>query len=757
MGPGTTSRRVVWVRRLAVLAALLTVAGLVIAKTGLLTGRQAPAAAAGGRMSAEQLTALFTTYGDTSGQWSGADRTASLPLPDGRLLWLFSDTFLGPVGPGHSRPRTSPFINNSAVVQRDGRLERTVHGGTPQDPAALVPTGVAGEFYWVGDATVHGEGDVHAIYNRYRRTGGGGLDFTLLGSALATFSLPDLTLTGVRPLPLSDRIAWGSELLADGGHTYIYGSEAVEGMKFAHVARVSGTDLGGAWQFWTGSGWSPEESASRRLLSGVGTAYGVQRVGDRYLLVTHENNLMFSPDFVAYTAPSPTGPFEGPDYLFRAPETDDGDIVYDAHLHPDLSRPGRLLMSYNVNSLDAEKMYSDVRVYRPRFVEVGWPRTPPDPKAVPAAPAGLVAAAEGAGNAVLNWQAPAGAPTGYRVHRRDVTAGQTHFVRLPQVVPDTHFSADFLVNGHTYEFRVSAVNAAGEGPVSGSAGATATVPPPSPPVDVRAVAGTAGEVTVSWPEQPFVRVHRVLHRDLTAGQREPVPAGSFTGTSARIGPLVHGHEYEFTVVAVGGGGLSQPSAPVTATAFQAPPGPPAGLTARSATDGTIRLAWKPPGPGVTYRVHQRDVTAGETAFRPPAPVGDATEHTARLLVHGHEYEFVVTAVNGGGEGPRSVPVRARSGYTPPQAAPANFRVLPGDRPGELKLSWDPTAAATGYWVTTRDLTAGQAGPVRSELPTLGTSTTLILLPGGHRLELTVAAFNQGGDGPATTAVEVVVP
>ena len=157
---------------------------------------------------------------------------------------------------------------------------------------------------------------------------------------------------GVEELPLGDRVSWGSEVLADGAYTYVYGTEAAGRMKFAHVARVRGTDLGGPWEFWTGSGWSPRMAESARVLSGVGTNYGVRRVGDRYVLVTHENNLLFSADFVAYTADSPTGPFTGPQYLFRAPETDAGHIVYDADLHTELARPGKLLVSYNVNNLD---------------------------------------------------------------------------------------------------------------------------------------------------------------------------------------------------------------------------------------------------------------------------------------------------------------------------------------------------------------------------------------------------------------------
>ncbi|GIG88555.1 fibronectin type III domain-containing protein [Plantactinospora endophytica] len=750
---GRPARRI-WV---ALVALVVLLAGsLVVVRFGApFLRRSAQTVAAGPGMAAAELTALFSSYGNTSGRWSGADRTASVALPDDRLLWLFSDTFLGTVDANHARPRDSPFINNSAVVQRGRQLERTVHGGTPEQPTSLVPTGVAGEFYWVGDAVVDGA-NVRAVYNRYRRTGSGPLDFALLGSAMATFALPGLHLTEVRPLPLSDRVAWGSDLLTDGGYTYVYGSEPVDGMKFAHLARVPGTDLGGAWEFWTGTGWSGREAASHRLLSGVGTAYGVQRVGDRYVLLTQENNLVFSPEFVAYTASSPAGPFEGPVPLFRAPETDAGNIVYDAHLHPELARPGRLLVSYNVNSLDVESAYTDTRIYRPRFVEVDWPRPEPDPRVLPAAPTELRAESQGAGNAVLNWQAPAGAGHEYRIHRRDVTAGQSHFVRLPQSTSATSFSADFLVNGHTYEFRVSAANGAGEGPASNTATATATVPPPPAPANVRAVAGTRGDVVVHWAEIPLVQVFQVFYRDRTSMQRKPTLAGSFTGTSARIASLRHGHRYEFTVVAVGGGGTGPPSAPVPATAFVAPPEPPDRPTAVAAEDGTIRLSWRPVAPGLSYQVHRRDLTAGETAFTLVSPGGGGTEYTARLLEHDHEYEFVVRAVNQGGPGRASAPVLARSRYAAPATAPTGLRVVPGAGPGELAVDWKPTAGALGYWVSIRDVTAGQATFVRDEVPTLGTSTNRILLTSGHTYEVTVAAFNQGGIGPAATAVPAVV-
>ncbi|MEU3767544.1 DUF5005 domain-containing protein [Amycolatopsis keratiniphila] len=354
--------------RILVPAALLFSA--MVASSGIASAPPPPVAPVAG------LNELWNAYGDQGGHWTGGDRTVSVPLPDGRTAWLFSDTFLGTVNPDHSRPRDSPIARNTLVVQRpDGSLGETLHGGTADAPEALIGLAGSDEHYWVGDGVVQGD-VLRVLYNRYETTGSGGLDFRSTGTSLATFRLPALTPSELLVIPVGDKVAWGSELLEDGGYIYIYGAE----QGHLRLARVPVGGLRGPWQFWTGVGWSPHEEDSARMLAGVGTAFSVTRVGGEYVLITMDTGPGFSPVMLAYTAGSPTGPFGAPVVLYRAPEASDRRIVYDATAHPQLSRPGKLTVSYNVNSLDHGDNIADVRIYRPRFVELDWPPRPNWPR-----------------------------------------------------------------------------------------------------------------------------------------------------------------------------------------------------------------------------------------------------------------------------------------------------------------------------------------------------------------------------------------
>ncbi|MGX7674621.1 fibronectin type III domain-containing protein [Plantactinospora sp. DSM 117369] len=451
-----------------------------------------------GGLSAAQLNEAFNTYGDTSGRWNGGDSTASVRLPDGRTVWLFSDTFVGPVNADGSRPDWQPMIHNSMVVQDGAELVETRTGGTAEEPLSLVGSGtdvIPGEIgHWVADGTVEGS-TLQVLYNRYQRTGSHSLDVRITGTALASFDLPALTLRSLTPLPLADRIAWGSAILEDGATTYIYGASLLNDagpVKSVYLAKVAAGQLAGPWQFWTGTGWSSQESEAARLMGGTSTAFGVQRIGDQYVMVTVDGNLVFNSEVVAYTATSPTGPFTGPIHLFRAPEPQPGReiIVYDARFHPELARSGKLLVSYNVNSLADADNRADARLYRPRFVEVDWPRPTPEPAMLPPTPAGLTGTADQERRARLSWTASAGA-TAYRIYRRDVSFGQSHPVRLPQDLVGTSFTGEGLEDNHVYEFSVAAVNANGESTRSGPVTVTGRAGPPEQGSFQTAPGGTA--------------------------------------------------------------------------------------------------------------------------------------------------------------------------------------------------------------------------------------------------------------------------
>lgn len=87
----------------------------------------------------------------------------------------------------------------------------------------------------------------------------------------------------------------------------------------------------------------------------------------------------------------------------------------------------------------------------------------------PAAPTGLTVL-PGNATARLCWSATTDTDA-YALLWRDVTAGGA-WTRMPYPIRDTCYTAQLLVNGHAYEFRVSGANSAGESELSGAVTAT---------------------------------------------------------------------------------------------------------------------------------------------------------------------------------------------------------------------------------------------------------------------------------------------
>jgi hypothetical protein len=316
----------------------------------------------------------FEAYGNDNtllDDWTGADGAMSILLPDGRVVWDFSDTFLGYVNSDGSRPPGQLLINNSMIVQANGALVQTLHGGTAQAPTALIIPAEQDAWYWVGDMTVEAD-RLRVFVMEFIRTGPGIFDFQWIGNAIASFVLPDLTLENVVPTHGENNVMYGAAVLEDGGYTYIYGTEDVSGTeKYLHIARATAGNLLGTWEFYTGTGWSSDPTASARLLEGVGNGFGVTKFGNRYLLFTMNTLVAFSDQLLMYSANNPAGPFGQRTRVYSTPESQHGLFTYDVHVHPEFTDVnGRLLLSYDVNSFDPNDLLTNVDNYRPRFIRV---------------------------------------------------------------------------------------------------------------------------------------------------------------------------------------------------------------------------------------------------------------------------------------------------------------------------------------------------------------------------------------------------
>ncbi len=304
---------------------------------------------------------LFTRY---SG-WTGGDATYSIPLPDGRIMWLFGDSFIGTVKP--DRSRTGGLFLRNAVMIQDGNQMTTLSGGV----SAFLEPSNPGWWYWPGHGLAHGD-TLQVIFFGFKSTGGGAWDFAYASVDVATFHLPDLTLISIERKVTDPPTNYGACVLEDGGYTYLYGSEKVGLSKFMHVARVQGRDLNGTWEYFTGTDWTTDPAASARVFAHVSDQFSVFKKDSRYYLLTQHHIL--GGEINIYDSDNPAIGFDDKKLVYCTPQSNAGNLfTYNAFAHTEFSGSDGLLVSYNVNSFVFGDLFQNADNYRPYFVRIkGW-------------------------------------------------------------------------------------------------------------------------------------------------------------------------------------------------------------------------------------------------------------------------------------------------------------------------------------------------------------------------------------------------
>jgi fibronectin type 3 domain-containing protein len=292
------------------------------------------------------------------------------------------------------------------------------------------------------------------------------------------------------------------------------------------------------------------------------------------------------------------------------------------------------------------------------------------------------------GEVTVGWDTVAGA-TSYNVYVA-ASSGVTkaNYETLPSgnrhPVAAGPFTKSDLIDGTTYYFVVTAVNAAGESAESSEVSATPMATAlPSAPTGLRATPSD-GQVTLEWnsvagASSYFVYratvsgINRNNWNTIVGGNRTQVPGGATVHIENN---LTNGTTYFFVVTALNSLGQSVESAEVSATPFAAETVPvqPTNLTA-SAADSEVILHWNAAAGAQFYNVYW-STTAGVTPGTGTKISNlSGTSYTHTGLANNITYYYILTAENAIGE---SLPSNEASAMPIPTPPPAVVTLPPSD-------------------------------------------------------------------------------
>ena len=407
------------------------------------------------------------------------------------------------------------------------------------------------------------------------------------------------------------------------------------------------------------------------------------------------------------------------------------------------------------------------------------------PFTVPEAPTDLTTVAKD-GQVMLSWKAPA--DNGSRIldyvikYMQDGTSKTITY--SDGTGTGTTATVTGLTNSIKYNFYVSAVNAAGTGPLSAKVSATPfaapTDPPritvPGAPTGLAATPGNA-QASLSWTAPTStggaaISDYTIQYKTASASQWSTFADGTSTGTTAAVTGLTNGIEYQFRISAVNSAGTGTPSGTASATPTAPLPPPPritvpGAPTGLAATPGNAQasLSWTAPtstgGAAISdYTIQYKTASASQwSTFADGTSTGTTAAVTG--LTNGIEYQFRISAVNSAGTGtPSGTASATPTAPLPPPpritvpGAPTGLAATPGN--AQASLSWTaPTstggAAISDYTIQYKTASASQWSTFADGTST-GTTAAVTGLTNGIEYQFRISAVNSAGTGtPSGTA------
>ncbi len=317
-----------------------------------------------------------------SPRFLGADAAYSIDLHDGRILWLFGDTF---VARSAANLRSQSELVRNTVAIQDGPDPLTAsftpywRTDTEPSPASFFPetTTAAGDrWYWPGHGVRFPDngtipGPLVIFLSILRATPGEGLGFAGDGWRVAIVDDPSIEpsfwqIRYVDPPALPVDAVVGTAVSRESGDVIALAASD-DGAHATYLARFPVEDLARGDLSTMSLSEAPlfDEGATE---ASVHFAPALQR------WISVASRGFGATTLAVRAAPDIDGPWSGPLDVFTPPEsTGPEPFVYAGKAHPELFAGGALAITYATNSFDFNDLFTPEGqrdLYWPRFVRV---------------------------------------------------------------------------------------------------------------------------------------------------------------------------------------------------------------------------------------------------------------------------------------------------------------------------------------------------------------------------------------------------
>lgn len=312
---------------------------------------------------------------------TGGDGSISIDLKDGRSLFMWGDSFFGDVI-NDRRAKDTKFVigNIFTIIEKNGRL-RTLYSGTKENPLAFIEAEQDGKspiWYWPGHGFVE-NGILHLFMSKFHKIGEGSFGFEYLCCDYFRLNVKTMKIIDKENFKAANEngVHYGHAVLPYKGEIYVYGTKAdVMGVADVHVAKArlinnKLTDF----SYWDGFEWQDDARKSQKIegiTKSISEQFNVVELEGKIALISQDRSGNVK-NIYSFITNRPEGPFSHERLLYKVEESGfeaDSMMTYNAMVHPQYRKEGKVLTCYNVNTYSMTKLFEKASLYQPRFVWV---------------------------------------------------------------------------------------------------------------------------------------------------------------------------------------------------------------------------------------------------------------------------------------------------------------------------------------------------------------------------------------------------